>query len=145
VAKIDGSGNLVWSLQISTLAGFWVEITGEWEAKTAESEGSVDVDAGLLAELAPYRTGPADNVVARDALEHAVRWLRGQGIDANKPLHTLRKEFGSIVAHGADLLTASRQLRHSSLTVTAAVYVEARKRAAPAIGAMLEGKGVARA
>jgi hypothetical protein len=28
VVKIDGSGNLVWGLQISAPAGYWVEITG---------------------------------------------------------------------------------------------------------------------
>jgi integrase len=52
-------------------------------------------------------------------------------------MHTLRKEFGSIVCQSADLLTASKQLRHSSLAVTAGIYVESRRKAAPAIGAML--------
>ena len=27
-----------------------------------------------------------------------VAWLRGQGVEADKPLHELRKEFGSIIA-----------------------------------------------
>ena len=53
------------------------------------------------------------------------------------PLHTLRKEFGSIVNEASDLFTASKALRHSSLAVTAATYVENRKRVAPDIGAML--------
>ncbi len=124
----------------------WVEATADWEAKTLESEGAVDVHGSLIAELTPYHTKGSDNVVAADAVDHAVRWLRGQGVDVNKPLHELRKEFGSIVAEAADLHTAQKQLRHSSLAVTAAFYVEPRKRAAPAIGAMLddENKEVSR-
>lgn len=133
--------SLMWRNVDFTAGKVWIEIGGQWEAKTTESEAAVDVDEGLLRELLPYQAGPDDRVVAADAGEHAVRWLRKQGMDAsiNKPLHTLRKEFGSIVTAGADLLTASRQLRHSSLAVTAAFYVEARKKAAPRIGAMLDG------
>lgn len=132
--------NLRWH-SIDRAAGrIWVEASGTWRPKTTDSEGGVDVDPGLLSELAAgLPGGPGELVVLPGAAEVAVQWLRSRGVDSNKPLHTLRKEFGSIVAHSADLLTASRQLRHSSLAVTAGVYVEARKRAAPAIGAMLEG------
>jgi integrase len=61
-------------------------------------------------------------------------------VNAHKPLHTLRKEFGSIINEAADLYTASKALRHSSLSVTAGVYVDSRKRVAPDIGAMLAAK-----
>jgi integrase len=131
--------NLRWRAVDFQSGRIWIEASGGWAPKTADSEAAVDVDPGLLFELAKYRSGPEDTVVAPDALEHAIRWLRKHGVTSNKPLHTLRKEFGSIVAHSADLLTASRQLRHSSLAVTAGVYVESRKRAAPLIGDMLKG------
>lgn len=132
--------NLRWR-SVDVAAGrVWVEASGGWRPKTAESEAAVDVDAGLLREIQRGGTGePGALVVPPGSTKAAVLWLRSRGVDGNKPLHTLRKEFGSIVAHSADLLTASRQLRHSSLAVTAGVYVEARKRAAPKIGEMLGG------
>ncbi len=110
---------------------------GEWAPKTDDSHGEVHVSYGLIAALEPRRAGPDDRVVEPAALDRAVEYLRTKGVKGDKPLHTLRKEFGSIVAQEADLLTASRQLRHSSLAVTAGVYVESRKRAAPDIGALL--------
>jgi integrase len=115
-----------------------VEASGTWQAKNAQSEAAVDVDPGLIAALGTP-AGPDDPVVDPLAIEHAVRWLRRQGVTSPKPLHACRKEFGSIVAQTADLLTASRQLRHGSLAVTAAVYVESRRKASPNIGAMLAG------
>lgn len=111
--------------------------TGGWSPKTGESEQAIHVDGTLLAELEPFRAGPDDLVTTPTALDRAVAWLRVNGVNANKPIHTLRKEFGSIIAESADLFTASRALRHSSLSVTASVYVENRKRVAPDIGAML--------
>jgi hypothetical protein len=105
------------------------------------SEQAVHVSAALLEELEPYRAKADDLVTTPAALDHAVGWLRKAGVDTNKPLHTLRKEFGSLIAEASDLFTASRQLRHSSLAVTASVYVENRKRVAPDIGAMLNPSG----
>ena len=115
-----------------------IEASGNWQAKNSQSEAAVDVDPGLIAALGTPE-GPDDPVVDAPAIEHAVRWLRRQGVTSPKPLHACRKEFGSIIAQSADLLTASRQLRHGSLAVTAAVYIESRRKAAPAIGAMLAG------
>lgn len=115
-----------------------VEASGSWMAKNAQSEAAVDVDPGLIAALGtPAR--PDDPVVDAPAIDTAVRWLRRQGVTSPKPLHLARKEFGSLIAQSADLLTASRQLRHGSLAVTASIYVESRRKAAPAIGAMLAG------
>ena len=117
-----------------------VEAFGSWQAKNTQSEAAVDVDPGLIAALGTP-AGPDDPVVDPLAIEHAVRWLRRQGVTSPKPLHACRKEFGSIIAQSADLLTASRQLRHGSLAVTAAVYVESRRKASPNITSMLAGGG----
>jgi integrase len=114
--------------------------TGGWSPKTGESEQAVHVSAGLLHELERFRTESDDFVSTPEALDRAVSWLRKMGLDAPKPLHLLRKEFGSLIAEQSDLFTASKALRHSSLAVTASVYVENRKRIAPDIGAMLRPK-----
>jgi integrase len=60
-------------------------------------------------------------------------------VNSKKPLHTLRKEFGSLVNQATDIHTASRQLRHATIKMTAAVYTDHRRRPGSAvpIGAML--------
>lgn len=130
--------NLRWAAVDRSRLQIRVEASGTWQAKNAQSEAAVDVDAGLIEALG-VAGNPDEFVVDPESIERAVKWLRGQGIKSPKPLHALRKEFGSIVCQTADLLTASRQLRHSSLAVTAGVYVENRRKASPAIGAMLAG------
>lgn len=133
-------GNLTWQHVNAKKSKIDVSAGGSWTPKTLESEAAVYVDPSMIAELEHFRTGNDDNVTTPAGLESAIFWLRRQGIRDDKPLHTLRKEFGSIVAQSADLFTASKQLRHSSLAVTAAYYVENRKQVAPDIGKMLAMK-----
>ncbi|MEI7733161.1 MAG: tyrosine-type recombinase/integrase [Verrucomicrobiota bacterium] len=129
--------NLKWQHVDAKKRQIDVSAGGSWTPKTTESEASVYVAAGLIAELEPLRTGPDTAVTSPNGVDRAVAWLRSKGIDNNNPLHTLRKEFGSIIAQQSDLFTASKQLRHSSLQVTASYYVENRKKIAPDIGKML--------
>lgn len=61
-------------------------------------------------------------------------WLREQGIDDQKPIHTLRKEVGSLIASEQGIFAASRYLRHSDIQVTAAYYADAKNKILPSIG-----------
>lgn len=47
-----------------------------------------------------------------------VAWLRGHGVDAEKPIHELRKWFGSFFATEYSITVAQRQLGHSTPMVT---------------------------
>jgi len=58
-----------------------------------------------------------------------------------KPLHALRKEYGSLINEKYDLVTAKELLRHSSVAITAAHYVENRKRGITGLGAVLKAGG----
>jgi len=60
-----------------------------------------------------------------------LKWLRAQGIKANKPIHELRKEVGSIIASNDGIYAASRYLRHGDIKITAAVYVDKKERVTP--------------
>jgi integrase len=64
-------------------------------------------------------------------------WLRAHGVTGDRPLHTLRKEFGSIICAAADIYTASRQLRHKQLGTTAAHYTDHRRRDTVPVGGLL--------
>ena len=48
-------------------------------------------------------------------LERLSAWLRKHGVTARKPIHELRKEFGSMINRKHGLSAASDQLRHSVL------------------------------
>lgn len=54
--------------------------------------------------------------------ERVIAWLRGNGIDTDKPLHTLRKEFGSNISKHKGIYAASASLRHSTIALTAKYY-----------------------
>jgi integrase len=129
--------NLCWRRVDAQGKRVLVQATGGWKPKTGESEQSVHVSDSLLEELGRFRAKLDDPVTTPAGLDRAIGWLRRKGLDMDKPLHQLRREFGSIIAQEADLFTASKALRHSSLAVTASVYVEHRKRVAPDIKAML--------
>jgi integrase len=141
---------LTWTQVRPGESAIWIGPTEHWKPKTATSEGLVHVDAFVMDELAARYRQAADNFVIRGLPafpKHGTRceftftrltaWLRTKGVDTEKPLHTLRKEFGSIVTQTADIFTASRQLRHGDISTTARYYAENRRKVAPALGAML--------
>ena len=129
--------------------------TEHFQAKTDESQDTVYVDPGLLVELKKHIDDSGLFVIAPsiapapkrapgyyrcdEVLKRVTSWLRAHGVTGAMPLHTLRKEFGSLVNAATDIHTASRQLRHTTIKMTAAVYTDNRRRPASAvpIGAML--------
>ncbi|MGZ5567942.1 MAG: hypothetical protein ACXWKG_13070, partial [Limisphaerales bacterium] len=89
-------------------------------AKTEDSAGVIYVDPSLMLELGKFR--PATNggavvnsgITFREAtgaqryrcqetFQKVTTWLRLNGVTGDKPLHTLRKEFGSIICAAADI------------------------------------------
>ncbi|MCP5537703.1 MAG: tyrosine-type recombinase/integrase [Akkermansiaceae bacterium] len=66
-----------------------------------------------------------------------IEWLRSKGVKAQKPIHTLRKEVGSLVAAEQGIFAASRYLRHSNIQITAAVYLDKKNKVVPSIGIRL--------
>lgn len=51
-----------------------------------------------------------------------LKWLRKHGVETDKPLHTLRKEFGSNISKHKGIYAASASLRHSTIALTAKYY-----------------------
>lgn len=136
----------------------WIENHAAFEAKTTDSQDKIFVDPGLLEELRPLMDPASLFVVdpkiaskphkgqyyrCDETFNKATDWLRKNGVMSDKPLHTLRKEFGSIIAAKSDIHTASRQLRHANISTTAAFYADHRRRAAVEIGVMLGKKPAA--
>lgn len=64
-------------------------------------------------------------------------WLRSQGIAVPKPLHELRKEFGSQICAKHGIYTASRMLRHADIATTARHYLDRKSRVTVGLGGLL--------
>lgn len=114
--------------------------------KSNHSERTIPLASSIMAEVARLRPAATGLFViespyppppfgirdrrcrCRDVFGRLISWLRVNGVNGNKPLHELRKEFGSIVARKSDLFTASRMLGHANLDVTQHFYTESRNR-----------------
>jgi hypothetical protein len=75
------------------------------------------------AKAGRYRCNPVFKTV--------LAWLRKHGVDGHKPLHTLRKEIGSIIASEHGIFEASRYLRHADIHITSAFYADKKKTITP--------------
>jgi integrase len=117
--------------------------------KSEDSAGEIDLDDDTVALFRGYRAQhpksvfviespnkPRSETKARcyrcDAtFKLVLEWLRAQGVEASKPLHTMRKEIGSIIASEHGIFEASRYLRHSDIRITSAIYADKKKTVTP--------------
>jgi integrase len=133
-----------------------IEATEAGGLKSEDSAGAVPVEEEFIAVLRGYyakATGPF--VVGGTSGESESRewgqqyrcecvfkrlnaWLRLNGVNASKPLHTLRKEAGSIIATKSGIHAASRFLRHADIQVTAMHYADHKERVTVGIGNFLK-------
>lgn len=143
---------LLWS-QVDFAANcLWIETTAVHELK-ADSAGKVPLDPQIIDLIRAWkseandefvvhgcepRTG-ADKVTYRANRAHVelIRWLKGKGVTSRNPLHSLRKEFGSIICAQAGIHAASRLLRHANISMTAAVYADHRTIVTAGLGSAL--------
>jgi len=50
------------------------------------------------------------------------------GVESKRPIHELRKEVGSLIADEHGIYAASRFMRHADIRITAASYLDKKKR-----------------
>lgn len=107
---------------VTVFQGFYARAKGEF---VIESSGSLNRKPGS----GSYRCGPHWKTV--------ISWLREKGVKAQKPVHELRKEIGSIIADQHGIYAASRYLRHSDIRITAQYYLDKKTRITPALSASI--------
>jgi integrase len=129
-----------------------VETTDVHQPK-ADSEGSILVDPEILELYRQWKESSESRFViagveprvdsqrahyrANRAEVELLTWLKSKGIKARNPIHSLRKEFGSIICEKAGVYVASRLLRHASIAMTAAIYTDDRKKVTSGLGSAL--------
>jgi integrase len=153
-AEID---NLLWRAFDFANSSMRVETSEFHELKSEDSAGKLDLDADTLALFRGYRAKKpkavfvVESPLKRDSktkpgryrcnpvFKRVLKWLRKQGVDGHKPLHTLRKEIGSIIASEHGIFEASRYLRHADIHITSAFYADKKKTVTPKVFAGLLG------
>ena len=151
---------LLWR-QVDFAAGvIHVETTEAGGLKTEDSAGDVPIDLAMTSLLRGFRAKARGQYVieegtgitasrpwgqryrCEDVFYRLTQWLRKNGLEGSKPLHTLRKEAGSIIATKAGIHAASRFLRHADIQVTAMHYADHKERVTVDMSALLESGNV---
>ena len=123
-----------------------VKPSKDYSLKNNESEGRVPIDEDTSKTLLRYKQkSDSDYVISSSRSEDTpkevsdyrcsvhykklIKWLRGKGVVARQPLHTLRKEAISLILEETNsIYAASAFARHSDITTTSKVYAEPRRR-----------------
>jgi integrase len=105
-----------------------------WRAKA--TSGFV-LESERQAKAVDYRYYRAAEVWAR-----LIAWLRAQRVQGDKPVHTLRKLYGSAIARAHGIHAASTHLRHSDIRTTADHYADSRITLSPSFSAALSESDV---
>lgn len=131
-----------------------IEATRYFHPKSEDAMGDVAVDAELLemfrgfrgratgnfvieSEIAPRPGATYSHYRCQRVFEALSKWLRDHGVTGNKPLHTLRKEFGSQVCAKHGIYAASTALRHADIVITSQHYLDKKRRVTVGIGGLL--------
>jgi len=131
-----------------------IETTEHFTPKSEDSGGDVPIDKELAAMFKGWKakasgsfviegdTGPRPSTSyahyrAKRDFDGLTAWLRSKGVTAVKPLHELRKEFGSQLCAKYGIYTASRMLRHADIAITAQHYLDQKERVTFGMGNLL--------
>jgi integrase len=134
-----------------------IAATKHFSPKSEDSIGDVVLEPELVELFRGYRAKASGEFVIEspnmprpDALyenyrcqaifEAVINWLRIKGVATKTPLHTLRKEFGSLINKAHGIHAASLALRHANIGVTSLHYVDSRPRATTGLGGLLSEK-----
>ena len=126
--------------------------------KSAESAAGVEIDPALAKEIGRFKPKVSVGFViesnsparpnanlryyrAEPTFQKLYDWLRSKGVKSDKPLHTLRKEFGSMINQHFGLYAAMTALRHADIGTTSSHYTSNRQRIALPMTELMQDKG----
>jgi integrase len=137
-----------------------IEVTEYAQLKTEGSEDDISLEPELAeffcgefkkatgifvieATGIPRKTGGWHHYRAHDHFTELCAWLRKKGVETQKPIHTLRKEFGKLITEKLGLFAASLALRHKSTSVTATYYADDTRPKHTGLGKLIRFEGTA--
>lgn len=131
-----------------------IQATKFFTPKSEDSSGDVDIDPELMAVFRGYHARATGAFVVESEVQPKpgaaythyrceriftalTKWLRAHGVSGNRPLHTLRKEYGSQICAKFGIYAASHALRHGDIAITSQHYLDSRKRVTVGLGGLL--------
>jgi len=131
-----------------------IQPTAVFRTKSDESIRTVWIPPQMMETFRTYHAKTGDRYVIESgvapilgkAYEHyrctslfekLIAWLRAHGVNGQKPLHTLRKEYGSQVTARFGIFAAQQMLGHADISTTSAHYLEVRDRPIVGLGHLL--------
>jgi len=128
--------------------------TPYFSPKSEDSVGEVEIDSEVMELFRGYHASKTGDFVIESAVparpqgtyphyrcqrdfDALGNWLRSHGVASNRPLHTLRKEYGSQICAKHGIYAASHALRHADIAITSQHYLDKRQRATVGLGALL--------
>jgi integrase len=136
-----------------------IEDTEHKRLKSKDSAGDIDLEPELCALFqgymakakSPFVLEPSKRIRIASMQERETRgyrsepthrsllaWLRRQGVNGIRPMHTLRKEIGAVIASRDGIWKASRYLRHSDIRITSKLYADKKFPVTSGLGALLK-------
>jgi integrase len=137
-----------------------IEDTDFMRLKSRDSAGVIGLDAELVAMMRGYHARATGAFVLEtpkmarisitklkargyrcEATQRVlIDWLRKNGVPGLRPIHTMRKEIGSIIASRDGIFKASRYLRHSDIGITSKLYADVKTPVSAGLGALLSAR-----
>jgi integrase len=131
-----------------------IQATRFFMPKSEDSVGEVEIDAEVMELFRGYKATASGDFVIKSEIsprpeaayshyrcqrdfEALNEWLRAHGVEQGRPLHTLRKEYGSQVCAKHGIYAASRALRHADIAITSQHYLDRRESARAGLGKLL--------
>jgi integrase len=135
-----------------------IRATPYFSPKSEDSVGEVEIDPEVAELFRGYHASRTSDFVIESTVsarpqgtyphyrcqrqfDALCNWLRGHGVASNRPLHTLRKEYGSQICAKHGIYAASNALRHADIAITSQHYVAKRQRATVGLGSLLTAPG----
>ena len=132
-----------------------IRATEFFHPKSEDSTGDVEVDEEVMQLFRGFQARATGNFVIESSVaprpeasythyrcqklfESLGRWLIAHGVEGPRPIHTLRKEYGSQVCAKHGIYAASRALRHADIAITSQHYLDRRQSARAGLGALLQ-------
>lgn len=135
-----------------------IEDTEHKRLKSKDSAGEIDLEPELCALFQCYMAKGQSRFVLEPSGHNRVAtmqergtrgyrcepthkslltWLRQHGVNGIRPIHTLRKEIGAVIASRDGIWKASRYLRHSDIRITSKLYADKKIPVTAGLGALL--------
>lgn len=113
------------------------ELCALFQGFMAKSQGPFVLEASRHIRFASAHERKSRGYRCERTHQSLLAWLRKQGVKGIRPIHTMRKEIGSIIASRDGIWKASLYLRHSGIVITSKLYADKKTPVTSGLGGFL--------